>query len=566
MKPRNISIHIYLFILVVVAVAMVCCGRRGAAWRGMDRAERLMAVSPDSAPAALAVLDSITPGMLGGGEEKARYALLKSMTLDKNYIDTTDFKVLQPAIDYYLTKDKGTADDKLRTYYYQGRIYQNQGDDDAAMQSFMRGRDLGSQVKDTLTLANLMVAQGTIFITTYKYDEFIKVNLDGAKLYHDLGKYDYEVLNLANALDASVITDNKHLADSVMHVSRQRVKEHPDLRKYIDPYILSYTVNFGSNQDIGNLLSYMPLDSIEDDVRIEIANAYCKIGEPHKAAQVLESIPEDSRARNTLKYKATKPYVLDQIGDIPGAFAAYQDYANTTDSIHRNIFAHDLLFAQQRHELEKENLIKLQRRNMMMMGIACMALVALIAAIFVYHRYKLGKAKIRLAEQEKKRLMLEQEALRAEVDALNEEIASFREVLEKQEEPSSPVAELIKDRIKMLKSIVASQITGDGSHIKPYEEWIESLARDRSKFIENTRKALSASHPSFIKHFKNLDLTENEINYVCLYALGLKAKEVGNFMKTKSHYQVNSEIRRKLGLGGRETNLDIHIRKLMKEL
>ncbi len=97
----------------------------------MDKAEELMNSRPDS---ALTVLSSIEKTSLGDDEEKARYALLMSMALDKNYIDTTSFDVLQPAIDYYL--EKGTPDERLRTLYYQGRIFLNQSDFDMAMQSF----------------------------------------------------------------------------------------------------------------------------------------------------------------------------------------------------------------------------------------------------------------------------------------------------------------------------------------------------------------------------------------------------------------------------------------------
>ena len=38
------------------------------------------------------------------------------------------------------------------------------------MQSFMRGLEYGVQATDTLTLANLLVAQGTILCTTYKFE------------------------------------------------------------------------------------------------------------------------------------------------------------------------------------------------------------------------------------------------------------------------------------------------------------------------------------------------------------------------------------------------------------
>ena len=118
---------IVLIFLSVILLMAVCCDRHGEADRRMDKAESLMGSKPDS---ALTILDSITPKMLNSKRGKARYALLKSMALDKNYIDTTTFDVLQPAIDYYLKK--GSADEKLRTYYYQGRIYQNRHNPDSA--------------------------------------------------------------------------------------------------------------------------------------------------------------------------------------------------------------------------------------------------------------------------------------------------------------------------------------------------------------------------------------------------------------------------------------------------
>ena len=98
----------------------------------MDMAENFLSSKPDS---ALTILESIPVTNIIGKKVAARYALLKSMALDKNYIDTTTFDVLQPAIDYYIKN--GSPDEKLRTYYYQGRIYQNQGDDDSAMQSLL---------------------------------------------------------------------------------------------------------------------------------------------------------------------------------------------------------------------------------------------------------------------------------------------------------------------------------------------------------------------------------------------------------------------------------------------
>lgn len=299
----------------VVLLATVGCDRHSGASEKMSLAESLMDSRPDS---ALDILNSVNVETLDGKRNKARYALLKSMALDKNYVDTTNFDVLQPAIDYFLRK--GTADEKLKTYYYQGRVYQNQGDDDSAMQSFMRGREYCGQASDTLMMANLLVAQGTILYTTYKFDDFIKVNLEATKLYKAIGKIDYEISCLANALDGSIITNDKQLADSILYVAETRVCENEELSSSISPYILSYAVNFGNDQEVVDIIhNYDSIQAIDDVTKIDLAEAYCKIGDSSNAMRVINSIPSTSEHKTSLKYLALKPNVLELNGDFKGA-------------------------------------------------------------------------------------------------------------------------------------------------------------------------------------------------------------------------------------------------------
>ena len=83
---------------------------------------------------ALRVLDSMDVEDLRGRRDRAHYALLKSMALDKNYIDLTSDSLIAPAVAYY--SRHGTADEKMKAYYYQGRVYQNAGEDDKAILCF----------------------------------------------------------------------------------------------------------------------------------------------------------------------------------------------------------------------------------------------------------------------------------------------------------------------------------------------------------------------------------------------------------------------------------------------
>mgnify|MGYP003300524993 FL=1 len=95
---------------------------------------------------------------------------------------------------------------------------------------------------------------------------------------------------------------------------------------------------------------------------------------------------------------------------------------------------------------------------------------------------------------------------------------------------------------------------------------IESLVANKEEFIISTRMAFAASHPQFIKYLEERGLTESELGYLCLYAIGLRGKEIGEYIQLKRHYHISSDIRKKLGIDEHETNLGIYIRKLMQNL
>lgn len=75
----------------------------------------------------------------------------------------------------------------------------------------------------------------------------------------------------------------------------------------------------------------------------------------------------------------------------------------------------------------------------------------------------------------------------------------------------------------------------------------------------------AAAHPAFIRHLESKKLTEWEIEYCCLYAIGLKGKEIGPYIKRKRHYNDSSDIRAKLGLGEHDTNLGIHLKRILSD-
>ena len=118
----------------------------------------------------------------------------------------------------------------------------------------------------------------------------------------------------------------------------------------------------------------------------------------------------------------------------------------------------------------------------------------------------------------------------------------------------------------MLNGLLAAQITDNSAYAKSYGDWRDKLIQDKDEFMNTTRLAFKASHPRFIEYLEEHGLTESEINYICLYAIGLRGKEAGEYMQLKRHYHISSDVRKKLGIDEHQTNIGIYIRKLMKQL
>ena len=544
----------YIYILAII-LCLTSCTQPSKHEETLMQVESFIHERPDS---ALTILQGMDKEALSGKEEKAKHALLLSMALDKNVIDRTDFEVLQPAIDYY--QNHGTATDKLRTLYYEGRIYQNAGQGDLAMKSFIKAREVEGPITDTLTLGNLLVAQATYYYSTYKFKEFIANNLQAARLYEAIGHSQYHFSSLLKMLDGSILTNDKQLADSILTCCRSEIEKHPDYETLISSCILSYTNVFGSDEEIRTTVeSYLDKKHLSRDAKLNMAHGYTKIGEAEKALQIFTEVPH----RNSLKYFAIQMEVLKANGKYKDALEAFQSYSSKLEKKHQEIFSQDLLFAQEKHDLEVASLLEIQKRNKLVWYSICCVLALLSISGFIYYHYRIGRSKRIIAEQENTRLRLEQENLGMRISQLESESEHLKNLLSSQEELAGPIAEAVRIRIEMLNGLLASQIAKNEAYTQPYSSWVEEILKDRDAFMDSTRLAFKVSHPQFIQHLESHGLTEWEINYCCLYALGLKGKEVGTYIKMRSHYNVSSDIREKLGISEHDTNLGIYLRKLL---
>jgi hypothetical protein len=143
-----------------------------------------------------------------------------------------------------------------------------------------------------------------------------------------------------------------------------------------------------------------------------------------------------------------------------------------------------------------------------------------------------------------------------------------RDALTKMVEDSSVREEakaVIKARLDVLNKVIISQITGTTSANKKAYEELELLLADKETFIESTRLTIEGNNPEFITALKRRGLTDEEINICCLYAIGLKGKDIKAYTSQPRHYNQSADIRHKLGLTESDTNLSIFLRDMLEK-
>ena len=546
-----------LLFILVFAVTFVACERHSEHWSTITEMESIIEERPDS---VLNVLQAIDTDELIGDEERAKHALLLSMALDKNVIDKTDFEVLQPAIDYY--EDNGSATDKLRTYYYQGRIYQNAGNDAAALECFAKAIADGDESEDILTKARIYFAKGKIYYSLYEWDVFIEANKSAAEYFKQAEKYDSYVNCMIGIISGYTLNDNSSAALPYIDVCKQykATMRFSLLCNFYSSYI-TYLEDCGTDDEIQDAINeYLDTIPVENIDWLTLANAYIELGQYEEALQAIEQYKNSANTSEEIKYKALISMIYEKTDRYEESLRAYKEYMVMSDSTTWAIMQQDTRFVEERHNLEMAKARETEAKNrltIIVLGCTVAVLALLIVVYIIRKRLQVSRNRNILLESEKALYEQMYNEVVAERDALNEMIANNT--------IKEEAIEVIKKRLGVLNTIIVSHLSAKDTDIKRANEELEHLIANRNDFIKSTRLTLEENYPHFFAYLKGKGLEEFEIDFCCLYAIGLKGKEIKAYTNLTRHYKDSSEVRQKLGLSESDTNLSNFLQKLLKK-
>ena len=539
--------------VVVTAMTIFSCKdvRNSEVYRLLTDVDSYIESRPDS---ALAVLEGIDKAELTTKELEAKYALLMSMALDKNYIDRTDFEVLQPAIDYY--ENHGTATDKLRTFYYEGRIYQNQGESEEAMECLIKSINLGAESNDFSTKARNYAAQGYLYSQYYNWEKYVQCNLDGAHYYKLQNNIDAYIRMLLRATEGYIFLGDNDAANEVLLECNNYLDQISDSNKawYYEVYLTHRLDNITKEDAYHMIDEYLNLVPHSDVNWLTVANVYLSLDDIITARDAINKyIPNKSDNRYyallTQIYKAENLY--------KEALSSYEQFNKITDSLDFVSLKQDTQFIEERHQLELKALQEKEAKTRIALICIIALLIALITIYFIRKQLQIRTAEKKQLEIEKQRY----EQLYADAVAERDALTKMIEDANVKDETKA----VIRERLEILNKVIISHITDTSSANKKAYQELEALVANRESFIESTRLTIEGNNPEFIAALKKQGLTDEEINICCLYVIGLKGKDIKAYTSQPRHYNQSADIRHKLGLTENDTNLSIFLRELLEK-
>ena len=454
-----------LFISALLAVLVSSCFSSGIK-KKLDIAESLLQPRPDS---CLAIMESIDGNDLRTREEKARYALLMSAALDKNYVEVTSDSLIRIAVDYY--SDRKDQRRRMMANYYQGLIFRSAKNYTAAIVSLEKAEQDAVAIEDHLYAGLIYRTMGDVFAMTNNNIASRDYTKEAIKHFRLVDNIDY----LAYAQMGLVICymNNKDYLEAKQQLDSVSQYNNDILRNIHQIYKANIQVKQdGDFFEAASLYRDSPKELFDLFDYCNYAVAMENIGQKDSTDRLFD----DAYAlcldqADSAQVDFIRASILHRRGKNQEAYNLTRNAAFVQDSVVRILLQQSVSNAQRDYykvvsQMQEERTERLRERNRLGVAAALLALALLSGATLSYRKRK---------EQEIKEQMLELSIAQSELHLAEQTNASL-------------LGSLFSEKLNHLDKISGSYVHADSDKeritaIKEFKEEIASMRTNEDLFL-----------------------------------------------------------------------------------
>ncbi len=484
--------------------------------------ELLQNNKPDS---ALTILDKYALEDFTSRKDKAEYALLKSIALDKSYIDLESDSLIRIALDYYDTK--GNDRERMLSWYYLGRVYANAKDFNRAIVAITKAEEYSEHVEDLYSKALIYMAKENIYSHSHNYAEALTAAKKGTKTFEEADVPEQALLAKRRlALDYIAIHDFAS-ADSLLLGIIEN--DHAD-SSLVGRCILNYAWSLALQKKYPESLVYfeegtskyhtsMSLPQLE-----EYGVALYQTGQDEKADALrdrLKDIPSAKASFMLLSLQSCR-----KTGRYEEALELQRKLIQREDSIAVKTMEQSVIKTQREYQKQSKEIYRLESEKRKLTSIVFVFLSLLLILAFIL-TLRISQKSHR---QKTERLMASQEEIKKMLVEAHERNSTLNDELEL---TRKQYVSAYKKRYSKIAHLSETYYLTSGS--RDSREKVYREVRDLSSFItkdiktyrqleKNVNNNLSDAMLWFRKEYP--DLEESTYRFVCYLMAGFPASTI----------------------------------------
>lgn len=544
----------------------------------LHNAESLMNEHPED---ALSIIRHIDRRKIYSSASEARYALLYSQALDKNYVDVTSDSLTAVAVNYY--DRHGTKHERAMAHYYQGRVFSNAGNFDAAIRSYSLAEDAASGTDDYYLLGLINNAVGNLHYKQYGLDEAqtrYKYK-KAAESFHCAGAFYNEAMNyVALGAVANLEGDNTQM-ETVYRKAIGIYEEIGAIGKILPLYedlIVKTRLNtgddvFGIKRDLRQYyVKYnkgeIPLQSL--GVWQDI---YLRAGELDSARMCGKLILKNRGSFTA--HKVAGCYVqLEQTelacGNYKQAYNYARQYIAVMDSINQEKEAALVLELEQKYRnrilnQSYENLKQHNDQQRIITGLVLLFSLSLLVAGLLYLRKWRENAALKMREAE-----AEKESLGRACRELQEQLGTVGDRVDTDDEQERQLFDALEERMVVLRNWVdKAETMKPALFMKSFRDYMTVNVKSKHA-LSDLQYVVNRKYYGVVDYLKAHypELRKQDLDLCCLLCFGFSQHGICylyNYEDIGSFYNKRSRLRKKLGLPPERT-LESFIAELLAGL
>lgn len=565
---------VYKLLILIGVMSFAGCKSNNFVDAQLSLANKLMRSRPDS---ALQIVESINRDDISRRSTRAYYSLLYSQALDKNVIDLTSDTLIRSAVEYY--EYHGRKIDKAKSWYYLARIYENMGDLDNAIKSYVEAERYMVDTRAKRLLAMLYGNVGNLYAMQNSFDEALEMYDKSIATYHGLN-----TVNEAYALSGKA---------GILHL-QSKYEQGLEVLDQAENVAISYA-DTACLLELAQNRAALLTDMGETPDRIlgQITEYYRKYNDGHFSTEIfplLSTCYYKMKKLDSAKYyvdaaldriedyapvQAKGLYVLaariyETAGDFEAANEFLYDRSELLDSLHKQDKANLIQDLEQKYHTEqvKQSYVRLRHRHIGIVIFSILIIIILGCVSWIVYRKK---------QNQITEYYNFADTLKSSYAVLQRKHDDLKEELGQHDDKSRLLYTALDNRMKSLQKVMELAGSFEGRPEVFYQKMRKHLKIENNKSdhaLADLYDITNLYYGGIIDYLRehHADLNDEDLALSCMICLGFTPQQTRvlfNHTNSSSIYTKRSKLRKKLGLSDTdnlEEFFDSVISQLCKKL